>query len=317
MRMRIYRCPTPPYPTLVSIAPTTTTTMSIQTYEPYSWDANPPRPHSDPDLDTKVRTTFYHPGHPDVKLGFPLFSFGAIDMLVQDPIAQSTGESSQNTNESTSATALSGLHYGTAITACAIIACNKPGYLTETRDGPRVEATWDSILSRPEYWYHVENEPNYPICVTFAEWRFPEAIPAEWVCLSKPAGNPYYLQQEADRYFQTALIGAADTSHVAPSHMTEAVLVRDHGKCCVSGSTYSLQSAHVVPIDQKDWYVWNHMFEYSRSAELGTGGIHDVANGISLRGDIRTAWDSRTLAFVPKVSLTPVNDPTHAIVHYS
>ncbi|KAG8862582.1 hypothetical protein FRB96_001139 [Tulasnella sp. 330] len=51
----------------------------------------------------------------------------------------------QNVDES--GTAIHGLQYGMAITACRIIACNKRVYLTEeARNGPRVEAIWDSIL---------------------------------------------------------------------------------------------------------------------------------------------------------------------------
>jgi hypothetical protein len=49
-----------------------------------------------------------------------------------------------------------GLHYGLAHNACAIIADNRhDGWLTATRDGPRIEAGLDEILPAGHYWFHV------------------------------------------------------------------------------------------------------------------------------------------------------------------
>lgn len=50
-----------------------------------------------------------------------------------------------------------GLHYGTALAACRIIACNKTGYLTmESPQGTRVQISWDYVLpAGTRYYYHL------------------------------------------------------------------------------------------------------------------------------------------------------------------
>lgn len=84
--------------------------------------------------------------------------------------------------------------YGTAITACRIIACNRPGYLT-TVDGKRIEieVIWDLILTDSDYFFNVNTDLSisdpvinghirYAVCPTFQAWRFPhKELPAQWV----------------------------------------------------------------------------------------------------------------------------------------
>lgn len=49
-----------------------------------------------------------------------------------------------------------GLHYGLAHNACAIIADNRhDGWLTATREGPRIVQGLDDILPAGDYWFHV------------------------------------------------------------------------------------------------------------------------------------------------------------------
>lgn len=55
-----------------------------------------------------------------------------------------------------------GLHYGTALAACSIVACNKPGYFsTDTPLGPEPSRrTWDAVLTPgTRYYYHLGNCP--------------------------------------------------------------------------------------------------------------------------------------------------------------
>lgn len=49
-----------------------------------------------------------------------------------------------------------GLHSGTALLACALIACNAwDGYLTIERDGQKLDLHDDDILIAQEYYFHV------------------------------------------------------------------------------------------------------------------------------------------------------------------
>ena len=80
-----------------------------------------------------------------------------------------------------------GVHYGTAITACQILACNEKGYLSTSRDGHahgRINADLDSIISPGKYYYHLsspKSEALYPICCDFSCWKFPhEKLPSAW-----------------------------------------------------------------------------------------------------------------------------------------
>jgi hypothetical protein len=81
-----------------------------------------------------------------------------------------------------------GVHYGTAITACQILACNKKGYLSTSRDrnnaDGRIKVDMDSIISGERYYYHLSSpgsESLYLICCDFSSWTFPhEDFPLAW-----------------------------------------------------------------------------------------------------------------------------------------
>lgn len=116
--------------------------------------------------------SFHHPGYPHLLR----------PLLILPPLDRSQDQSDPRW----------GIHYGTAITACSIIACNRAGYLTEASpDGPRVDASWDSLLTSPTYYFHVESLGpgdetqntfiRYPVCPTFYDREFPETMPQEWV----------------------------------------------------------------------------------------------------------------------------------------
>jgi hypothetical protein len=64
------------------------------------------------------------------------------------------------------------LHYRTAITACEILAHNAfgRGYLTFDAEGSqRVEAHDNTLLTREEYYFRVENLDTYSITRTFRD----------------------------------------------------------------------------------------------------------------------------------------------------
>lgn len=49
-----------------------------------------------------------------------------------------------------------GIHYGTALITCAIVACNTwDGYLKLERDGPTFKAAEDEVLQFGSYHFHV------------------------------------------------------------------------------------------------------------------------------------------------------------------
>jgi hypothetical protein len=72
-----------------------------------------------------------------------------------------------------------GIHYGTAIAACQILACNKNGYLSTSRNRDatgRINVDLDSIIPSGKYYYHlISSKSNalYPICCDFSYWEFP------------------------------------------------------------------------------------------------------------------------------------------------
>lgn len=78
-----------------------------------------------------------------------------------------------------------GIHLGTAITACQILACNENGYLSHSRDPDHggINVDLESILMPGKYYFHlIKPDPLYPICCDFSSWRFPHGeLPAAWV----------------------------------------------------------------------------------------------------------------------------------------
>ena len=89
-----------------------------------------------------------------------------------------------------------------AFLACAIVAVNAfNGYMTETRDGHKLEMEWDGLLLNKEYYFHVPStggdgeegqvgiegsasstqKYQYPVYPSFEHWSFPhQTIPAHW-----------------------------------------------------------------------------------------------------------------------------------------
>lgn len=151
---------------------------------PYNWwDAHPPyvppashssehrTSRSPPSLPSSTMIDFLHPAY-----DFPaniLFSLPAVDT----PLGSSR----------------SGVHHGTALTACMIITANRPGRLTTSATPPTAAefalsaVSWDTVLTEPRYYFHPVGEtfplaPPYPIVPDFRSWRFPHRqLPEQWV----------------------------------------------------------------------------------------------------------------------------------------
>lgn len=74
------------------------------------------------------------------------------------------------------------VHSGTALSACSIVACNKPSFFSLHKDRGlalqnRIQTEFFDVEA---VFYHLEEEPKpapYPICTRFQDWKFPHNIP--------------------------------------------------------------------------------------------------------------------------------------------
>jgi hypothetical protein len=137
-----------------------------------------------PQLDSSQELWFEHPGH--VRPGHGDVSFLTL------PACDCSGPGTESTGQ--------GVHYGTALHACMIIACNAPGFFhTELispdhpEDFARIKAEaakgFDDILEakasewRTYYYFYTldwPQNPCYPLCSSFGHWSFPSEVPPEW-----------------------------------------------------------------------------------------------------------------------------------------
>ena len=192
-----------------------------------------------------------------------------------------------------------GLHYGTAFLACAIIAGNIfDGYLTDTRDGRKLNLEWDELLVKKNYYFHAypplddaaERQPRpeaYPVCLTFANWSFPhENMPANWPN-PPPSSSP-----------------SADPNNPRPpaSGLVNYVQTRDKG-CLITSSIEHIDTAHIVPREEVDWFKQNSMNDFNNNKTLQKNYVvDDIANAFALRPDLHSAFDQRKFMVAYKKS---------------
>lgn len=187
-----------------------------------------------------------------------------------------------------------GLHYGTAFLACAIVAVNAfNGYMTETRDGHKLEMEWDGLLLKKEYYFHVPStggdgeegqvgiegsasstqKYQYPVYPSFEHWSFPhQTIPAHW-----PSAPPS---------------PGVELAPPSASGLTAHVLGRDH-HCLVTLSKDNMVGAHLCPHKECAWFKRNSMGIYNNKRSLGAHLLDDVSNAIALRSDVHTTFDQK------------------------
>ena len=129
-----------------------------------------------------------------------------------------------------------GLHHGTALLACEVLAYNAHGYLSTSRDpedhGSQHAGGRDSLLLERKYYYFVPSKPQYEICRLFSEWPFPHKSYAEvWGSGILDSGVRVELQTD-----------------------DACLVIRERdGVCAISGSSDSLSMSHIVPITESDW----------------------------------------------------------------
>ena len=191
-----------------------------------------------------------------------------------------------------------GIHHGTALLLCSIIADSVwDGWLTETRNGQKLDLDAESLLTGRDYFFHVPRPIQedldiedsqlpykYPVVPSFQHWRFPHDNP--------PPGWTF----------------VPDFSDIIPplfpvpslSSVSQAVRDRDVG-CRLSGYQDGIERAHLCPRSELEWFTKQEMDRYNTNQSLsGANLVDDMANALALRSDIHTAFDAGTFVFTRK-----------------
>ncbi|KAI1427090.1 hypothetical protein F5Y12DRAFT_738602 [Xylaria sp. FL1777] len=241
--------------------------------------ANDPRP---------PRIRIRHPGYKEFMGENILLELPTVDYIV----------------EPSSQVRTCGLHHGTAIIACGIIANNafNDAYLSYDAYGKKpVETSRDNMLKPGDYWLQLtgkepptdipsnregtkdgtedgtepraadSKEYKYPIVPSFRDWQFPHGkLPNEW---QQPHNPP-----------QPASTNAYDAAQ----------------RCIVTDLRIGLEHAHIVPSTAQEWFNQNDMGAY---CNISTGAaIDDNANEIWLMAHIHASFNNRLFVIVPKPS---------------
>jgi hypothetical protein len=129
-----------------------------------------------------------------------------------------------------------GLHNGTALSACQVLAYNAPGFLSTSRDPADLQSRHvgnrDTLLLKRKYYYVVASKPQYEICPLFSQWPFPhESYDEAWV--SGPLNEGVKVELQAD--------GAS-------------LVIKERDRVCpISRRGDSLSISHMVPAAERDW----------------------------------------------------------------
>ena len=105
---------------------------------------------------------------------------------------------------------------------------------------------------------------DYPVIPTFEHWQFPSDLPSHWETI------PSFNQ---------------------PSRPP------DDTSCRITQCEDSVQSAHLVPASQKEWFDNNAMYDFVPSTT--TDKMKHTNNTIRLKSDIHSIFDSKRFAIVP------------------
>ncbi|KAK3346325.1 hypothetical protein B0T25DRAFT_276599 [Lasiosphaeria hispida] len=160
-----------------------------------------------------------------------------------------------------------GIHHETARIACCILAnCAWDGYLSLSPNGPRVPPGPDFVLTAPAYYFCVPDDFKYAVVPSLEHFHFPNQLPRSW-----------------EDNNQAPILSASTGAET----------------CCITCSSLPLETAHIIPAKNIDWWQDNLMYEYARqpSASMDT---HCPDNSLRLRKDVHTLWDAHRFALVPK-----------------
>ncbi|KAI0401064.1 hypothetical protein F4802DRAFT_581677 [Xylaria palmicola] len=198
-----------------------------------------------------------------------------------------------------SSSSTKGVHYGTALAACQIIANNAfEGYFATDRAGKRrVQCTYDNVLTGTRYWFF-DTAPNhnpvhipYPVVPSFQDWAFPHQY--QNVEKDHGQGQEEAQDQHDQDYEQAYRCSQQSRGWLAHWHQPGAPVL---GRCIVTHTSGLIHGAHLIPSADREWFERNAMSEY--------GTHHDIdqsANKINLRNDIHAAFDDHWFTIVPKL----------------
>ncbi|KAN0071479.1 hypothetical protein V8E54_010075 [Elaphomyces granulatus] len=178
---------------------------------------------------------------------------------------------------STFDTITGGMHHGTLLLACGIIACNRyEGYLsTDAKGEERVEAHNEDVVPNGKYFYQLQDPATGSVSyaylhMSFQDWRFPhDDIHVPWANIA----------------LALSLVPIVPVSTVSTT-----VLQRDNC-CCISKHKDDVHRCHLCPKSENDWFDANLMYRFC---------INDAVKPITLRLDIHNSFDSKNFAIVKK-----------------
>lgn len=190
-----------------------------------------------------------------------------------------------------------GLQFDYVLVICGIIAGNRwDGWLTDLKNGPRLQKHPHEVLPKGEYFFNLElstNDSPYPVVPSFREWVFPHNnLPPSWRTLESLSTPSRIL---------------------SASSLTTALTIRD-ASCRMSGCTEGTQVAHICPRQEVDWYQRNQMSRYHNS-HLTNRLDHDTANAMLLRADLHIDFDKPKFVFVPKSDPSAADSSTQFVTH--
>ncbi|KAL0630932.1 hypothetical protein Q9L58_010220, partial [Maublancomyces gigas] len=251
-----------------------------------------PCPHFHQSLPS-THITFRHPGYPNP--GNILFRLPAHDGCEPD------GDHELDDGH---VDRRRGVHHGTALEACSIIACNSKGFLSPRllQSPPDHIPSLNSLLTAKVYYFYPsawirsrsQEDLVYPVCPSFKDWQFPHgAVPTDWMSVYKNTNTLPNIPK--------------------PSQYSIAVAQRD-GTCRVSGFKDCTETAHLVPWVEDGWFTRNEMEIYNLNAGLPNHLLtSDIQNCLRLRSDIHSQLDAGNFVFVPKCGTSCIHflTPTH------
>jgi len=167
-----------------------------------------------------------------------------------------------DSTSSTTSLASKGVHHGTALLACQIIANNTfSGYLAIDREGlQRVDSDKgrDELLTGDRYWFIADGSnpgDDYPVVPRFEDWRFPiqTFADAQWRCSEVPGRQPTPPNAKS-------MPAPPSSSHNPPLHRLEHSL---RASLC----TYHIQSPSVLVQQQLYGYVRQRNIKNRKSTE--------------------------------------------------
>ncbi|KAJ7489416.1 hypothetical protein FB451DRAFT_1125779 [Mycena latifolia] len=169
-----------------------------------------------------------------------------------------------------------GVPFSIVSDACRILTANKDGTLHDSHNTVvTAPVNGDHLVLPGRYTYHVPGEPRYPVCTSFRAWSPPTAVPSHWTFRG---------------------IGAQEVSpNSSLSALSEVVKAAD-GRCVVTGDTSRLQTCHLVPSTEEEWWIFWGMSGTTDNVE----GIHSPPNCLATRADLNgDGMDQGHFVFAP------------------